>query len=797
MAEPDLTDDDTSSFACKADFRARGFLPLLAVIVAAALAYWPLLVGKIVLHRDSALWVFPARWFVRQALLSGQSAAWNPYQGLGFPVLADPQYALFYPPHWLFLLVPDAWVAHLATWLSFSHLIWGGLGMVLLTRRLGACAFGSALAGLAWSLSGHTTSAWMIGPLLLGHAWIPWVARGFLALARKQGRYPLAGAVWPLAMSLLVGEVFVSAMAVIFASVVALAAAKEIRLSHAAARTTARVGAAFFVATAIAAVSWLPPVLLLKNTERAQPFDRVAGELYSHHPLRTLEMVAPGALGDPTGEYPAGRWIGEPAAGGAPLFFSSYLGVAALALALIGVRRRRLEITLASFALLALFVAFGRYTPVHQLWRTLFFPFAHMHSPEKYVVLVVAALAPLAGLGASRMFSASSRTSVRRLLILAAGLVLLVLLAPALLPSSLAGTARTAGLRGLQILALLVGLVFSLRRFPRLAATSLLVLLAIDLGVPASHLTGFGSSRLLTQVPPAAAAILNDNGNGLAPPRLYREPNLEETAAPLGPDATWQDSQERALLSLTPNTLNVFGLAVVPGYASAIPDLLSQLGPRTYVEIGRVLRLLSVRYAFLADTTASELSKTADSTSLSHPLPKGNLLRIESVLPRVYLPGQLRSLTAHEAALHLVDEPVASGKQVLLLETEATSPTSTEETREPQACALESFANTRIVAHCTSPTPTVAVFVEQFAPGWTALVDGKPAPILRANLILRAVRLSAGGHRIELDYQTPGLRLAIFLSVVGLLAMVPILARAPRRDKRLAHPRPNVVDGLT
>jgi hypothetical protein len=256
---------------------------------------------------------------------------------------------------------------------------------------------------------------------------------------------------------------------------------------------------------------------------------------------------------------------------------------------------------------------------------------------------------------------------------------------------------------------------------------------------------------------------------------------VEESAAPLGPKATWQDSQERALLSLTPNTLNVFGLAVVPGYASAIPDLLSQLGPRTYAEMGRMLRLLSVRYALVADTTASALGRTADSTNLSHPLPKGNLLRVEAVLPRVYLPGRLRSLTAQEAALHLLDEPVASGKQVLLLTTEATSPTSSEGADELQACEVESFTNTRIVAHCTSAVPSVAVFVEQYAPGWAALVDGKPAPILRANLLLRAVPLPAGSHRIELDYQTPGLRLAIFLSVVGLLAMVGVLTMAHRR----------------
>jgi len=82
------------------------------------------LAGQIVFQRDSALWLFPARWFVRQSLLAGEFPGWNPYQGLGFPLLADPQYGVFYPPNWLFLLVPDGMVAHLMSWLSLAHLAW-------------------------------------------------------------------------------------------------------------------------------------------------------------------------------------------------------------------------------------------------------------------------------------------------------------------------------------------------------------------------------------------------------------------------------------------------------------------------------------------------------------------------------------------------------------------------------------------------------------------------------------------------------------------------------------------------
>jgi Bacterial membrane protein YfhO len=785
MIEPAPRDSAASPPLPSTDPPMRLWLGLLAVAFAVVLVHWPLLAGQIVFHRDSALWLFPARWFVRHALLSGQSPAWNPYQGLGFPLLADPQYALFYPPQWLFLLVPDGMVAYLVSWFSLAHLIWGGVGMALLTRRMGACSLGAAVAGLSWALSGHTTSAWMTGPLLLGHAWIPWVARGFLGLARRQGRCPLAGAVWPMAMSLLVGEVFMSAMALIFAIVVVLSGATEIRTQRSAMVTAAKSASAWLIAVAIAAVTWLPPLYMLGSTERAEPFDRVDAEIYSHHPLRVLEMVAPGALGDPTGEYPAGQWVGEPAASGAPLFFSSYLGVVTVALALLGLRRRRLQLGLAGASLLALFVAFGRHTPVHQIWRMILFPFAHMHSPEKYVVLVVAAVAPLAGLGASSMLG-NERPGTRRLFLLGGALAGLASAAPALLPAALAPTVRAAGLRGLLALALLLALVRLFRRSSRsirVVPLVLLALVALDLGIPASRLTGFGSAQLLTRMPSAASAILQDNGSP-APPRVYRQPNLEQTAAPLGPTATWRDSQERAIESLTPNTLNVFGLAVVPGYASAIPDLLSQLGPRTFAGLGRTLRLFSVPYLLVTDAGTGELRKTSTVTLLSHPLPKGSLLRLEGARPRVYLAGQIRSLSPAEAARHLLDEAVVSGQEVLVFTASQPQFVPAIQVGEPHPCTLESFANTRLVALCSTPSPTLAVFVEQYDPGWSALVDGKAAPLLRANLLMRAVPLPAGSHRIELKYRAPGLRLTIFLSVMGLLALFVLVATArggPRR----------------
>ena len=42
--------------------------------------------------RDPAHWNFPARFFMHDAFARGDSPLWNPQEGLGFPVLANPLY---------------------------------------------------------------------------------------------------------------------------------------------------------------------------------------------------------------------------------------------------------------------------------------------------------------------------------------------------------------------------------------------------------------------------------------------------------------------------------------------------------------------------------------------------------------------------------------------------------------------------------------------------------------------------------------------------------------------------------
>lgn len=52
--------------------------------------------------------------------------------------------------------------------------------------------------------------------------------------------------------------------------------------------------------------------------------------------------------------------------------------------------------------------------------------------------------------------------------------------------------------------------------------------------------------------------------------------------------------------------------------------------------------------------------------------------------------------------------------------------------------------------------PGLLVVVEAYDPGWKANVDDRPADVLRANLLFRAVRVGGGRHRVELSYRPPG-----------------------------------------
>ena len=66
---------------------------------------------------------------------------------------------------------------------------------------------------------------------------------------------------------------------------------------------------------------------------------------------------------------------------------------------------------------------------------------------------------------------------------------------------------------------------------------------------------------------------------------------------------------------------------------------------------------------------------------------------------------------------------------------------------------LTSYSPNRLTYKSRSAKEGLAVFSEVYYPaGWSAKIDGQQAEILRANYVLRALRLPAGEHEIEFSY---------------------------------------------
>jgi hypothetical protein len=74
--------------------------------------------------------------------------------------------------------------------------------------------------------------------------------------------------------------------------------------------------------------------------------------------------------------------------------------------------------------------------------------------------------------------------------------------------------------------------------------------------------------------------------------------------------------------------------------------------------------------------------------------------------------------------------------------------------------------------------PGFVYVLESFDPGWSAGVDGAPAPALPANGFAMAIPVPPGAHAVRLIYETPGRPTGIILSLASLV-LLGVLIRYP------------------
>lgn len=92
---------------------------------------------------------------------------------------------------------------------------------------------------------------------------------------------------------------------------------------------------------------------------------------------------------------------------------------------------------------------------------------------------------------------------------------------------------------------------------------------------------------------------------------------------------------------------------------------------------------------------------------------------------------------------------------------------------------LVSYAPDRLEYKSSTAKPAVAVFSEIYFPwGWEAYIDGKPTSISRADYVLRAMKVPAGNHKIEMRFNPTSLDTTNTIGIICVILIYLSLAVA-------------------
>jgi len=100
--------------------------------------------------------------------------------------------------------------------------------------------------------------------------------------------------------------------------------------------------------------------------------------------------------------------------------------------------------------------------------------------------------------------------------------------------------------------------------------------------------------------------------------------------------------------------------------------------------------------------------------------------------------------------------------------------------------AIKSETPERVELEIQKKSPGVLVLRDQYYPGWRGFVDGDEVPIIRANMVNRAIVIPSGNHKIVFQYEPASLNTAFKITVVGLVGMllVPLAFFYFNRERR-------------
>ena len=799
-------------------------------VCAATLPFLPGLAGSRVFYvRDLSMSFWGRYLWLRHELLSGSFPLWDPYIGAGQSAVADGLHQLFLLPALAVRLIGsevlgfNLWVATpfplaaLGAWLFFR-------------RRFGAEA--SALGAIAFAVSGPIVSTGNFPNLSWSAAAIPWAFWAIDRAATDAAPRQIAALAVVTALQALAGEP-VTLLATLVAGLAFAAIVSPPPAAPFARRAwqLASVGAGLGLGLGVAAVQLVPLGRAAALSVRSATITK---DFWSLHPLALLETVSLHLFGNHfTGQSLAYTpWLPVLNSGREPFLYSIYFGVPLLAVAVFGLISgglSRWTVFWIGAGAISLLSAFGAYTPVYPFLRDHLPLLPSLRFPAKYLVVWSIVIAAGAATGWEAMAGPPREPRFTRARSVAIGFPLVVALFGWIAAGACLYRPATSELQIFE-LAQSMGVadpvaatVYMMQALPH--AASYLLLLSVVTAVLL-----FAGARTHARATAARGGLfglivldLVVNAWGINPtfdPAYLAEPAwLSLTKA--HPDSRFYVGGKTAGmldasdLDASRGYLNPPGLTgsasrgALSGHANFYPsgwrrrELLSYdlaiLWPREFEAMTRrffqsgrherdlLLDRTGVRYRVLPRREAGERTPMVQ---VPYMLECFLFDYGSDVAPRVTVISNVEVVGEVGQQIEKLFTAGWDSRSTAIVEH---LPAAAGDARPPvprSAAIITDTANRVVVEAGVGEGGGYVVLLDSFSDDWRATADGKPATIVRANGLFRAVRLNPGPHVVEFLYRPRAFLIGAAASaaalaiVVGLLAWPALAGRASARTGR-------------
>lgn len=726
-------------------------------------------------------------WFaiVAGEIKAGRLPTWNPFSFSGSPLLANPQAPVFYPPSLLFLVLPLQVAANCFVLISYAV---AGMGAWLLARHLSRDEVGAVIAGVMFPLSGFMVAHLGHHTIIASAAWLPWILYSFEILRNRisPGRLTFAGLT--VAASALSGhqQIFFISM---FALVCYGALSTLLDWHGQKRRSPAGFALMSLIGIGVASIHLMPITAVIDHSDRsAVTYDFAMAYSLSHSeaPLLMFPYLFGGAAEGPL--YPtqySGAWnLTE---------LSGYPALAAAALAAAGLvagRSDRRVLALAFCGTLALGLAFGASTVLGRIFFALPI-FGQFRAWARFLLIVNLIFAVFSAYGVSVLRSKlpDKRARGAKMALLITGIVPIIALAVPHIPR--VATRFPGG--SLKLSSVLIptafgllgsGLAVMLARNPaRLPAAMLVPVVALDLIV---SFAGFAQWR---QGPPISQLRqdLSSSASRLwgkvldAPNGIDRYLFMDSDPGPLGFDFVSVTDLKRVRSANGSSPL-------APAYYMEALGMSSYGGLHAGLYVSRsqsdILDLLRISTVI---TNRESSGPALDGESLlKEGWSIGNQLVRYNYAPRLqdaFVVGAVES-RPRKAVLAAVRglTPFDPGDLALIEGSCRFCPSGPP----GPAGKVHSthWSSNRVTVRVSATRPGLLIVSQAWFPGWHASVDGKAAPVLRANGIVQGVPIGPGRHRVELRYRSPGLKAGAMISSATVMILILYWCFALLRPRR-------------